>query len=144
MQAQRASTADMQAVGVSRAGLQHRLAHRHRRGETASLMRDNARVLPLAAADASWRQFTGRRWAVSYRASRRSRAKQLYSIPAPAVAGVAPLPKPSSAKGLEFLTHQPIERVAAAAAEENGGTEQPQQQGIFDAAVGPEVAEFPV
>ncbi|MGA9011133.1 MAG: hypothetical protein WB509_01415, partial [Acetobacteraceae bacterium] len=30
-----------------------------------------------------------------------------------------------SAKGLEVLTHQPIERVAAAAAEENGGTEQP-------------------
>src|SRR5580704_12457126 len=34
-------------------------------------------------------------------------------------------------KRFRFLTHQPIERVAAAAAEENGGTEQPQQQGIF-------------
>src|SRR5580700_840573 len=43
-----------------------------------------------------------------------------------------------------FLAEQPVDRIAAAAAEEDRQAEQPPQQGVFITLGGPEVAELPL
>lgn len=44
----------------------------------------------------------------------------------------------------EFFAEQAVDRITLTAAENNCGTQQPQEQSVFNTAAGPEVAEFPL
>ena len=63
--------------------------------------------------------------------------------PAFGFAGSDP-PLQGRVKRSNLLAEQVVDRVAAAAAEEDRGAQQQPQHGVFDALVGPEVAELPV
>jgi hypothetical protein len=52
--------------------------------------------------------------------------------------------KKGAARRLELLADQPVDRIPAAAAEEDRKAGQPPQQGVFVTLGGPEVAELPL